>query len=198
MIRSLLPAMTAAAVLMLSGCGENSSTEPRLNFITMINAKDVNITAQLFTKKNVMEPRLSVDDTFEAVDEAPHVWYDDHVGEETISQGHLINGYVAADCTDDNGITHNHLYHSPSAGSLNIVNTMDQNFTIDLAGTNEFFGACAVREFDGASLSDQSSITVTVNGKNYTINLPTNGGVIDVVIFRDYTAQQYDIKAFKG
>ncbi|WP_345984600.1 hypothetical protein WCX49_08135 [Sulfurimonas sp. HSL-1656] len=211
-IRPLLLAASAAAALSFSGCGEDSSTELRVHLLTMINALDGNISAHHFYGDiTPLAPKTSLDDDFEDVSEAPSIWYtlpaapDTKVGKVTISQGHLINAYIATDCTDDVSGYHNHLYHTPNPGSLNVVNTTNTNFNIDFGGTTgqQYFGACAVREFDGAALSDQSSISVDVDGQTYTVDLPQNGGVYDVVIYPTATppyvgVKEFPVKAFKG
>ncbi|MBD3801425.1 MAG: hypothetical protein IE886_08345 [Campylobacterales bacterium] len=211
-IRPLLLAVSAAAALVFSGCGEDNSTEPRVHLLTMINALDGNISAHHFYGDiTPLAPKSSLDDDYEEVSEAPSIWYtlpaalDTEVGRVTISQGYLINAYIATNCLDDNQVNRDHLYHTPKPGSLNVVNTTNTPFTIDFGGTTgqQYFGACAVKEFDGAALSNQSSITVDVDGQTYTIDLPQNGGVYDVVIYPTATSpyvgvKEFAVKAFKG
>ncbi|MHC3994810.1 hypothetical protein ACXWTF_08255 [Thiomicrolovo sp. ZZH C-3] len=210
-LRPLILAASAAAALTFSGCGEDSSTELRVHLLTMINALDSNISAHHFYGDiTPLAPKTSLDDDYEDVSEAPSIWYTSTTvtkenSQVTISQGHFINAYIATDCQDDGGKPHMYLYHTPNPGSLNVVNTTNTNFNIDFGGTTgqQYFGACAVREFDGAALSDQSSIDVTVDSQTYTIDLPQNGGVYDVVIYPTDTppyvgVKEFSVKAFKG
>ena len=207
MTRLLIAGVIAAMTLLLSGCGEDSATEPRFNFITVINATETEIQAYIFNNMiKTLQPKSAVDDTYDGISEAPSVWYtaagvSGDIGEETISQGDLINAYVAADCTNDGGTLRNHIYHTPPAGSINIVNTTDDHFTFDVAGTETYIPACGYEEFPNASLSGEDNVTVSYGGETISVPLPKNGEVFDLLIFGaypNYTFQKYDIKAFKG
>ncbi|WP_345969275.1 hypothetical protein WCX72_07860 [Sulfurimonas sp. HSL1-6] len=203
-IRPLLLASAAAAALTFSGCGEDSSTEPRLNFITMINATDADIVGHLFNKSfYTIAPKTQKDDDFEAVSEAPDVWYttaidtSTKIGVETIHSGDLINAYIPANC-NNGSVDKNHIIHQPAPGTLSVVNITNYSLDVTADGNTETFNACAVKEFPGVGFTGEKDINVSYGAETILIPLPNPGEAYDVIVFPDFTIGLFKIKAFKG
>ena len=159
----------------------------------------------LFNGSHLIEPKQSRDDTLIDISSTPHIWYttvteqNTTIGKIAISQNDVINAYIATNCIDSNASEHEYIYHTPRAGSINIINATNDNFNdVDVGGSSMDFSACSYSEIEGASALGEDNISVSYGGVTKTIPLPKNGGIIDVVIFPDYTFDYYAVKAFKG
>jgi hypothetical protein len=190
MFKKVTLACLPVAIMIFSGCGADNSTQVRMNFITMINATQNSIEANLFNNDNyTLAPKASEDDDYEGVSEAPVVGYDKK-GEYTISSSRLINGYVATTCNADE-----YLAHSPSRGELHIINTTSAELSITINGLPAMTAApCAITQ--EAAIFDNKSIAIGVGVNSLTFT-PNSDEVYDVVVFEDMSIQAYKIKSIE-
>jgi hypothetical protein len=189
MIKPILLSALLAGTFLFTGCGEDSSTEPRINFVTMINATQNTISsviADLGTKDIASKDSRGED--IEAVSEAPKVSYDGGHN-KTISIDDGFSGYIATSCNADG-----FLYHTGALGDLRIVNTSSKDITAKVAGKDIDVPSCSVVKTDTTVSED--SIIVVINGETKTID-PDGETVWDSVVFEDDTFKNFIVKSLK-
>ncbi len=189
MLKPIILGVAVAGTLFLSGCGEDNATEPRINFVTMMNATQNTISskiADLGTKD--IATKSSRAEEINTVGEAPNVSYDSS-HKKTISKNDGFSGYIATACNSDG-----FLYHTGSFGELRIVNTSSKSITASVDNKNITVASCSI-EKTGVKV-DKDSITIKINGTTNTID-PNGETVWDSVIFDDDSFKNFAIKSFK-
>lgn len=89
MLKAIVLGIAIVSTLFLSGCGEDSSTEPRINYITMINATSNLIESNFDGSKENIAVKKQRDKIIAEISEAPKVSYDNGIGEVTLSKSLL-------------------------------------------------------------------------------------------------------------
>ncbi len=190
MIKPFLLSVSVAGMLLLSGCGEDSSTEARLNYITMINATQNTIESNFDGDKEDIESKEPRDKLIAEVSEAPKVSYDG-VGELTLAKGDTFTSYVATTCQGGTKIN-----HTPSPGELHIVNTQADSVVVVVNDVDVNVEACSYHKVSNVKFENKT-ITIKMGDKSADIKDPESEEIHDTVVFEDDDIKSYEIKAIR-
>jgi hypothetical protein len=186
MYKSILLSISVAGALFLAGCGEDSSTEPRLNYITMINATQNTIESNFNGSKESISIKNQRDKIIAEVSEAPVVSYDG-VGEVTLSNGESPRTYVATTCKDT------HITFTSSRGELYIINTKTQAVTVKVNDSDVIVDGCSYKHVSG-TIFENKEIKIEMGALNANIN-PGVEDIWDTVIFYDDSIKSFRVSS---
>jgi uncharacterized lipoprotein YehR (DUF1307 family) len=184
MIKPILLSALLAGTFLFTGCGEDSSTEPRINYITMINATSGTIEANFDGSREDITVKEQHDKIISEVSEAPKVSYD-NVGEITLHQGESPRTYVATTCKDT------HITFTSRAGELYIVNTKPTTQTVKVNNKEVSVDGCGYEHVSDV-VFENKGITIEMGGSSANIN-PGSEDIWDTVIFDDSTLKSFKV-----